>query len=82
MRPDPKGSGHPAVISYELRAASFVNLSVYDTAGRLVNILVNGNRPAGEHQVTFDGSSFPSGIYLYRLTAGEFTGTGKMVLLK
>ncbi len=74
-------------ISYELRAASFVSLRVYDTAGRLVATLVNGWREAGGHEVTFDGSALPSGVYLYRLEASgsgttPTTASGKMVLLK
>ena len=44
--------------------------------------LVNGYREAGAHNVTFDASNLPSGIYLYRLEAGESQAIGKMVLLK
>jgi hypothetical protein len=69
-------------ISYELRAASFVSLRVYDTAGRLVTTLVDGMRDAGTHEVPFDGSHLTSGVYLYTLAAGGNTMTGKMVLLK
>jgi hypothetical protein len=70
------------VLSYELQAPSYVSLKVYDTAGRLVATLVEGWREAGEHKVTFDGSGLPSGVYLYRLQAGEAAATGKLVLLK
>jgi len=70
------------VLSYELRAASCVSLRVYDTAGRLVATLVNGWRDAGSHQVTFDGSHLTSGIYFYRLQAGEYVGVKKLILLK
>ncbi|MCX6641329.1 MAG: C25 family cysteine peptidase [bacterium] len=70
------------VISYELRTSSFVNLSVYDISGRKVAELVNNLRDAGAHSITFDGSNLASGIYIYRLTAGEFNASGKMVLLK
>ncbi|TKJ37239.1 hypothetical protein CEE37_14090 [candidate division LCP-89 bacterium B3_LCP] len=82
------GSAYPnpfnpkTVLSYKLQAASLVNLSVYDISGRLVTELVNAWRDAGVHEVMFDGSDLSSGVYLYRLTAGEFTNTGKMVLLK
>jgi hypothetical protein len=69
-------------ISYQLSANSFVSLKVYDTAGRLVATLVNGMRETGTHQVTFDGSNLASGVYLYSLTAGSYSATGKMVLLK
>jgi len=70
------------VASFELRVPSHISLKVYDTAGRLVATLVDGWREAGTHEVTFDGSDLPSGIYIYRLTAREFEASGKMVLLK
>jgi hypothetical protein len=69
-------------ISYQLTAISPVKLTVYDTAGRPVATLVNGGREPGNHQVTFDGSNLPSGLYFYRLTAGVNSAVGKMVLLK
>jgi len=70
------------VISYELRVAGSVLLKVYDLQGREVAQLVNGYRDAGSHEVTFDASPLVSGMYIYRLTASEFTGVGKMVLVK
>ena len=70
------------VLRYELRDASFVNLSVFDVAGRQVAELVNGWKNAGSHEVTFDGSKLASGVYVYQLKAGEFTASGKMVLMK
>jgi hypothetical protein len=69
-------------ISYQLSAASRVNLSVYDITGRKVAELVNGWRDAGMHEVTFDASSLVSGVYLYHLEAGQFKAHGKMVLMK
>ncbi len=69
-------------ISYQLAASSLVNLTVYDIAGRKVAELVNGWRNAGMHEVNFDASNLASGIYLYRLSAGDFTASGKMVLMK
>ncbi|HEX7343926.1 MAG TPA: T9SS type A sorting domain-containing protein, partial [bacterium] len=68
--------------SYQLSANSFVSLRVYDTAGRLVQTLVDGWREAGAHEVTFDGSGLAAGIYFARLRAGEYVGVEKMVLLK
>jgi hypothetical protein len=69
-------------ISFALPVAETVNLSVYDLSGRQVAILVNGRRDAGVHEVTFEGSEMASGVYIYQLTAGEYTDQGKMVLLK
>ncbi len=69
-------------ISYQLSTANHVNLSIFDLNGRLVSRLVDGWRSAGIHEVNFDGSHFASGVYVYRLTAGEFNATGKMILMK
>jgi len=69
-------------IGFALPIAEKVNLVVYDLAGRQVARLVDGWRDAGYHQVTFDATSFASGIYLYRLSAGSFHASGKMVLMK
>jgi len=70
------------VLSFELRAASFVRLSVYDISGRLVAALVDGWRDAGEHEVTFDGSGLAAGIYLSRLTTGDRSAVQKLILMK
>jgi photosystem II stability/assembly factor-like uncharacterized protein len=61
---------------------TLVTLKVYDILGREVSTLVNEEKPAGEYEVEFDGSSLPSGIYFYQLKAGEYVETKKMVLLK
>ena len=70
------------VISFELRDASFVELTVYDIAGREVARLVEGWRSAGIHQLTFDGSRLSSGIYFARLQADGFSRTRKLLLIK
>jgi hypothetical protein len=70
------------VISYQLSANSFVRLRVYDTAGRLVEVLVDGWRPAGTHELTFAASHLPSGMYFAKLETGEYRGVQTMVLLK
>ncbi len=69
-------------ISFELQASSFVSLKVYDTAGRLVVTLVNGWREAGDHQITFDGSGLPSGLYFAKLIGENFNQVQKLVLMK
>ena len=69
-------------LSFALPVASKVNLSIYDISGRLVVGLVDGWRDAGTHEVSFDGSNLASGVYFYRLSAGNFSGTGKMILMK
>jgi hypothetical protein len=70
------------VLSYQLPMANLVNLSIYDIAGRKVAELVNGWKNAGVHEVTFDGSGLASGVYLYRIEAGDFNAIGKMLLMK
>jgi hypothetical protein len=70
------------VLSYQLPVLSHVGLGIYDTAGRLVATLADGWREAGTHEVTFDGSKFPSGLYLVKMQAGNYTAVQKMVLLK
>jgi hypothetical protein len=59
-----------------------VKLTVWDAAGRLVATLVDDHQEAGAHKAIFDGSRLASGIYLARLTAGNYTDTQKLVLLK
>jgi hypothetical protein len=69
-------------LSFQLSADSHVTLRIYDTAGRLVATLVDAWREAGVHKATFDGSALASGIYVYRLEAGDFTAAQKIILLK
>ncbi|MCX6639346.1 MAG: T9SS type A sorting domain-containing protein [bacterium] len=69
-------------ISFALPQAGKITLVVYDVTGREVARLLDGWRTEGIHQVTFDATGLASGVYLYRLTAGDFTAGGKMVLLK
>lgn len=70
------------VISYQLPSAGLANLSVFDVQGRLVAELVNGWQDAGQHEVAFDASHLTSGVYIYRLQAGNVTASDKMVLMK
>ena len=69
-------------ISYQLSAVSDVKLVVYDMLGREGAVLVNEKKGPGSYEVKFDGSNLASGVYFYRLTAGQFAQTRKMVLLK
>jgi parallel beta-helix repeat protein len=70
------------IIKFDLPEAALAKMSIYDLSGRLAATLVNGWREAGAHEVTFDASSLPSGIYFCRLEAGEFTASQKLILLK
>jgi len=70
------------VISYQLPVNTLVTLKVYDILGRLVTTLVEGRQTAGTHSVTFNASNLSSGVYFYRLTAGSYVLTKKLMLLK
>ncbi|MBK6766648.1 MAG: T9SS type A sorting domain-containing protein [bacterium] len=69
-------------ISFELAEAATVMLTVFNMNGQVVSTLLNGELNAGSHTVNFDGANLTSGVYLYRLTAGSYSATMKMVLMK
>lgn len=69
-------------IRFGLPEADYVKLTVYDITGREVARLAEGSFGAGYHTVTFDASQFASGVYLYRMEAGSFVQSRKMVLMK
>ncbi len=69
-------------ISWQLPVDAFVSLKVYDVLGNEVASLVNEEKPAGIYEVEFDASTLSSGTYFYRLEAGSFVQTRKMILLK
>jgi hypothetical protein len=70
------------IIKFELPKSSAVRLSVYDMLGREVSVLVNERRDAGVHEVTFDASALPSGVYFYRVQAGSYVETRKLCLVR
>lgn len=70
-------------IKFDLAASATVTLNVYNSMGQLVRTLVNHSpMGAGQYSISFNGSDLPSGVYLYRLTAGSFSETRKMMLVK
>jgi hypothetical protein len=69
-------------ISYAIPANNFVTLRVYNILGQEVATLVNEKQAAGQYKVSFDASRLSSGMYLYRLDAGKYSFTKKMLLLK
>ncbi len=70
------------VIAYSLPTPAAVTLKVYDLLGREIRTLVNGRQNAGQHSITFDAGNCPSGVYFYRLQAGSYSQTKKLVELK
>ncbi len=69
-------------ISFNIPKESFARLTIYNILGKEVKVLVNDNISAGKYEAEFDASDLPSGTYFYRLTAGDFTHTRKMLLVK
>jgi hypothetical protein len=70
------------VISWQLAVGSPVRLTIFNLAGQRVAILIDEKRPAGYHSIEFNGTGLASGIYFYRLQAGENVEMRKMVLMK
>jgi hypothetical protein len=70
------------VISYQLAVNSFVTVRVYDLLGQEAAMLVNEEKSAGSYTVRWDAAHFASGVYFYRLQAGVFSVTRKLLLLK
>lgn len=69
-------------INYQLAEVSHVQLTIYDILGREVSTIVDEVKNPGRYEIKFDGSKFSSGIYFYRLKAGSFTATKKLILIK
>jgi hypothetical protein len=69
-------------VRFQVPGASDVNITVYDMLGRKVAVLVNERKLPGRYEVTFDGSRLASGTYFYRMAAGDFVQTRKLILLK
>jgi hypothetical protein len=69
-------------IRYQVSGVSLVKITVYDLLGREVTTLVNEPKAPGSYEVSFDGSGLSSGVYIYRMTAGSFVQSRKMLLLK
>lgn len=69
-------------LKFGITKSELVSLKVYNSAGKVVTTLVNEIKPAGKYEIKFDGSSFTSGIYFYRLETDGFRDTKSMILLK
>jgi len=70
------------IIEYSLPKSQKVNIKVYDVSGREVAELENSFRSAGIYKIQFDAKQLASGVYFYRLSAGKYSETKKLVLLK
>ncbi|GAB4295802.1 MAG: hypothetical protein Kow0098_18440 [Ignavibacteriaceae bacterium] len=69
-------------IKFSIPEKSFVTLKIYNAIGKEIKVLLDEEKPAGNYEIKFNGSDLASGVYFYRLTAGDFSGTKKLILLK
>jgi hypothetical protein len=69
-------------IRYQLPSSKIVTLKVFDVLGKEIAVLVNEKQNAGIYETTFNAGNLPSGIYFYRLIAGDYSETKKMLMIK
>ncbi|OQY69690.1 MAG: peptidase S8, partial [Ignavibacteriales bacterium UTCHB3] len=69
-------------ISFAVPSKSFVIVKVYNALGKEVRTLANGEYEAGRHTLDFNAADLASGVYYYTISAGNFTATKKMILMK
>jgi hypothetical protein len=69
-------------INYQLAKAGNVRVSIFNALGQEVDILVNESQNAGNHTINWNASSFPSGVYVYKLESGSYVSNKKMILIK
>ncbi len=69
-------------LRFRIPAGSFVRIAVFDILGKNVDVLVNEELKAGSYEADWNASQFPSGVYFYTLSAGTYTETKKMILIK
>jgi hypothetical protein len=69
-------------IKFDIPANSNAKLSVFDILGKEISILVDGELKAGKYEIDFNASDYSSGVYFYRLIAGDFIDLKKMILIK
>lgn len=73
---------HKKIFSYSGVKSFKHSLKVYDVLGREIATLANEERPAGKHEVNLDASQLASGVYFYRIQAGSFSSTKKLIMHK
>jgi hypothetical protein len=69
-------------IEFGIPESQFVTLAIYNLLGQQVDLIVNENLSAGSYRVKWEANDFPSGFYIYKIIAGEFSQSNKMILLK
>ncbi len=78
--PNPFNSS--SIIKYSIPKTSQVTLKIFNILGKEIATLVNEEKPAGSYTVNFDGSNLPTGVYIYRITTGNYSAAKKLILLK
>ncbi|MCP4580833.1 MAG: T9SS type A sorting domain-containing protein [candidate division Zixibacteria bacterium] len=69
-------------IQYRLAEPGHISIIIYDILGRQLEALVNHHQPSGNHRISWEAEDLPSGIYFYRIQAGDYNESKKMILLK
>ncbi len=70
------------IIKFDIPKETLIKIVIYDILGKVVQTLIEGNVKPGKHEVEFEGTNYPSGVYFYKLESETFTHTKKMVLIK
>ncbi|MBM4159075.1 MAG: T9SS type A sorting domain-containing protein, partial [Ignavibacteria bacterium] len=69
-------------VKFKMLNSRFAEIKVYDITGKLIRVLTSKKYEPGEHTVRFDAAGLPSGVYFYKLTAGEYNAVKKMILIR
>jgi flagellar hook assembly protein FlgD len=69
-------------IKFDIPKSAYSVIKIYDNLGREVSTLVSGGLKAGKYEVEWNAANYPSGVYYYKITSGDFTDSKKMVLVK
>jgi hypothetical protein len=78
----PNPSRGQTIFKYQLPKESKVSLAVYNVVGQAIKRFDQGTKPAGYHQISWNDNTLPNGIYFYRLTAGNFSATKKLLIVR
>jgi len=78
----PKPFNSETNIEYSLLKSGIVTIKIYDILGKELLSLVNEFKQAGSYSVTFDATNYPSGVYYYKITVGNFVQVRKMILIR
>lgn len=78
----PNPINNSTAIKYSITKVSQVYLKIFNTLGEELETLINEEKPGGVYEVKWNAAELPSGVYFYRLQAGDFVQTRKMILIK